>query len=666
MNANGKGFLWLSPLAMAVALAACGSDDNDRGRITLPGEQPGNQLLVMHNGSSNAGQVDLLDGRLNVIQTFNADANEGIALDLLGNLYAANDSGGAPSRLQALHKVVERSDNASAVSTLDRSLPAAGSMTLKGIAIAHEAGLVMAANLGGNSIEVFGTAAGENAVPLASTPLAGNAWDLVYDEPSDRLFLAMTNGTVVVVDDYVAGGFMATPSRTLTPDTAGTVSNIHGIAYQADTDTLVITDVGDAAVADDGRLYVIGNASTANGTVTPSRSLFGPATMMGNPVDLVLDGDKAYIAEKSNDAVLVYNNVVSGNSGDVAPDNVVDSTKPESLVLVVNQPVLADLSDIDESGTGFTGVAVTSNAPASPTDPDVVVLDVDLGAMQRGFATGLDRESLGFNQMGDAYITYDTGLAVINRLATGRDGEMFAASRDRLIEGANTGLSSPKGFDVADQQGWVLVTDNGDPAVRVYGAQAGGDVAPLFSTSLSVAPWDLDYDPDEDRLYVALTDGSVAVFDEYSTRRGSAGADRVITPAEGGVAFAAPTNLHGIVHVAETDQLILSDVGSGANPTDGKLYVLGNASGADGLTEVSVRIDDGDNNAVGATQLGNPVDIAFDGEHLYVAEKSQGMVLRFDNILSSAGGDVAPSLTWMQSAPESVSLISDDLGRSPE
>jgi len=666
MNANGKGFLWLSPLAMAVALAACGSDDNDRGRITLPGEQPGNQLLVMHNGSSNAGQVDLLDGRLNVIQTFNADANEGIALDLLGNLYAANDSGGAPSRLQALHKVVERSDNASAVSTLDRSLPAAGSMTLKGIAIAHEAGLVMAANLGGNSIEVFGTAAGENAVPLASTPLAGNAWDLVYDEPSDRLFLAMTNGTVVVVDDYVAGGFMATPSRTLTPDTAGTVSNIHGIAYQADTDTLVITDVGDAAVADDGRLYVIGNASTANGTVTPSRSLFGPATMMGNPVDLVLDGDKAYIAEKSNDAVLVYNNVVSGNSGDVAPDNVVDSTKPESLVLVVNQPMLADLSDIDESGTGFTGVAVTSNAPASPTDPDVVVLDLDLGAMQRGFTTGLDRESLGFNQMGDAYITYDTGLAVINRLATGRDGEMFAASRDRLIEGANTGLSSPKGFDVADQQGWVLVTDNGDPAVRVYGAQAGGDVAPLFSTSLSVAPWDLDYDPDEDRLYVALTDGSVAVFDEYSTRRGSAGADRVITPAEGGVAFAAPTNLHGIVHVAETDQLILSDVGSGANPTDGKLYVLGNASGADGLTEVSVRIDDGDNNAVGATQLGNPVDIAFDGEHLYVAEKSQGMVLRFDNILSSTGGDVAPSLTWMQSAPESVSLISDDLGRSPE
>jgi hypothetical protein len=664
MNVNGKGFLWLSPLA--VALAACGGDHDDRSLVTASDSATGNQLLVMHNGSSNAGQVDVLDGSLYVEQTFSADGNEGIALDLLGNLYVANDRGGAPSSLQTLHRVIERSNNAAAVPALDRDFPADGSITLKGIAIAHKAGLVMAANVGGNSVEVFGSAVGENAVPLASTALAGNVWDLAYDEASDRLFLAMTNGTVEVIDNYVAGGFMATPSRTITPDAAGPVSNIHGIAYQADSDTLVITDVGDAAVADDGRLYVIGNASTANGTVTPSRSLAGPATMMGNPVDLVLEGNKAYIAEKSNDAVLVYNNIVSGSSGDVAPDDVVESIKPESLALVVEQDVLADLSDIDETGTDFTGVAVTSNAPALPGDPDVVVLDLDLGAMQRGFSTGLDRESLAFNQLGDAYVTYDTGLAVINRLAIGRDGEMFSDSRDRVIEGASTGLSSPKGFDVADQQGWVLVTDNGSPAVRVFGAQAGGDVPPLFSTTLSVAPWDLDYDPSEDRLYVALTDGTVAVFDDYSTRRGSAGADRVITPAEGGVAFTAPTNLHGIVHVADTDQLILSDVGSGSNPTDGKLYVLDAASTADGVTDVSVRIDDEDNNAVGATQLGNPVDIAFDGEHLYVAEKSQGMVLRFDNILDSAGGDVAPSLSWMQSAPESVSLISEELARSPE
>ncbi|MBL4570080.1 MAG: hypothetical protein JKY21_02840 [Alcanivorax sp.] len=666
MNVNGKGLLWLSPLAVAVTLAACGGNGSDRSLINSPGVVQGPSLLVMHNGSGNAGEIDRLNADLEVQSTFNADANEGVALDLLGNLYAANDSGGAPSSLQVLHQLAERADGAMDVATLGRSVAAPGSMTLKGIAIAHQAGLVMAANIGGNSVEVYGTAAGGNATPLASTALAGNTWDLAYDEAADRLFLAMTNGTVIVVDDYVDGGFMATPARVITPDTAGSVSNMHGIAYQADSDTLVVSDVGDAAVADDGRLYVIENASTANGMVTPARTLAGPATKLGNPVDLVLDDSTVYIAEKSNDAILVYRNVFSGGSGDIAPNKVVDSIKPESLAIILEPELQPDLSDIDSTGTTFTGVAVTSNPPAAPGDPDVVVLDLDLGAMQRGFSTTQDRESLAFNQMGDAYITYDSGLAVINRLATDRDGEMFSVSRDRVIEGASTGLMAPKGFDVADSLGWVLVTDNGNPSVRVFGAQAGGDAAPLFTTSLSVAPWDLDYDPDSDQLFVALTDGTVAVFDSYSTARGSAGPDRVITPAEAGVAFTAPTNLHGIVYVAETDQLILSDVGSGANPTDGKLYVLDNGSTADGITDVTVNIDNGDNSTVGNTQLGNPVDIAFDGEHLYVAEKSQGMVLRFDNILDSAGGDVTPSQTWMQSSPESVSLIADYLGRAPE
>ena len=206
MNVNGKGLLWLSPLAVAITLAACGGNNSDRSRINVPGVAQGPSLLVMHNGGANAGQIDRLDARLEVQGTFNADANEGIALDLLGNLYAANDSAGAPSTLQVLHQLAERTDGSAAVPTLDRSVAAPGSMTLKGIAIAHEAGLVMAANIGGNSVEVFGTAAGASATPLASTSLSGNTWDLAYDEAADRLFLAMTNGTVMVVDDYVAGG----------------------------------------------------------------------------------------------------------------------------------------------------------------------------------------------------------------------------------------------------------------------------------------------------------------------------------------------------------------------------------------------------------------------------------------------------------------------------
>ena len=656
-------------LAAAISLAACGGNSSRNNSVTPP-EVRTDPILVMLNGSTNKGLINRLDSDLNVEARFSSGGNEGMAQDLLGNVYVADDTT-TPSSFQTIHLAAQREDSSLTDPALERDIDAPGSATVKGIAVAHEAGLLFAANVGGNSIEVFGTAAGDMAQPLASTALPANCWDLAYNETLDILFLAMTNGTILVVDDYVAGGFDATAARTITPGDGSSISNIHGIAYRAATDTLVVTDVGDAAVADDGKVYVISNASSASGMVTPDRTIAGPATMLGNPVDLILDGDKAYIAEKSNDAILVYNNIFSGASGDVAPNKTVASVKPESLVQIRTPSLGDDVSDIDDSSVTINGVLVSSNAPL-PGDPDVVVLDTDLTTVQRDFTVGESLESVSVNQLGDVYLTADDGanldgrIVVVNRLGTERDGEMFSLSRDRIVSGAATTLVSPKGFDVADEAGLLLITDNGDPAVKVFGAQSGGNAPPLFSTTLTVPPWDLAYDPDQDRLYVALTDGTVAVFDDYVANEGADDADRIITPAIGGSAVAAPTNLHGIVYVADSNALIVSDVGSGANPTDGKLYVIENADRAEGNTNVSVNIDNGDGTTVGNTQLGNPVDIAFDGSSLYVAEKSQDQVLRFDNILSSPGGDVTPDASYAQTKPESVVLLPDYLAPSEE
>ena len=57
------------------------------------------------------------------------------------------------------------------------------------------------------------------------------------------------------------------------------------------------------------------------------------------------------------------------------------------------------------------------------------------------------------------------------------------------------------------------------------------------------------------------------------------------------------------------------------------------------------------------TSLGNPVDIAFDGRNLYVAEKSNNALLRFDDILSHASGDVPWDFSLARTAPESVALV---------
>jgi hypothetical protein len=47
----------------------------------------------------------------------------------------------------------------------------------------------------------------------------------------------------------------------------------------------------------------------------------------------------------------------------------------------------------------------------------------------------------------------------------------------------------------------------------------------------------------------------------------------------------------------------------------------------------------------------------YTGSHLYVAEKSNNQVMRFDNILTSAGGDIAPNLSASFTAPESVAIV---------
>ncbi len=56
--------------------------------------------------------------------------------------------------------------------------------------------------------------------------------------------------------------------------------------------------------------------------------------MLGNPVDIAFDGSSAYNAEKSNDAVLIYRNVMDiEGSMDKAADEFIAISKPESVTL---------------------------------------------------------------------------------------------------------------------------------------------------------------------------------------------------------------------------------------------------------------------------------------------------------------------------------------------
>ncbi|MBX2859503.1 MAG: hypothetical protein KTR17_12655 [Cellvibrionaceae bacterium] len=665
-------FVTLLTLTCIAVLASCGGANETNNSVAI-GSLNG-EVFVMQNTLDNAGTVRRLTARLNDIDRFTVAANRGMAFDSLGNLYIAGDYNGAPSSLQVIANAVRRARGNSLYRIpnrhVDRHFTAAVWASFRGLSLAEAAGYIFVANSLGNTIEVFSTAAGSASGAVASFATPASPRDLSYDELADRAFIALTDGRIMVVDAFVAGHFSSSASRLIRlRSTAAT--NLRGIAYLPAKDTLVVSDIAHPDRADDGKLYVIENASRANGEVQAAKVIAGPSTLLGNPLDLQLLGETVYVAENSNNKVLAFSNIVEGEGGNIVASFSADVVGPESLAIVPRiLPRVTDISDI-ENPAAVAALALSLNPAVAAGNSDIVQFNTDFtyrrsarSQLPAQLITRKTIESIKYNSLGDAYVTFAEngfgGIYIINRAATHRALHQADTVLDRIIQGPATGLISPKGLDFSELHGLLIVAENAtaDPSIKVFSAQSEGNVAPLINTPLPISPWDVDYESSTDTLFIAATDGNVLVFDNYLKRGNEAVfADRVIRPTIDGQIIPAPSNLHGIVYVAGIDMLLLSDVGSPENPSDGKLYGIKNAARALGGTELAFYIDNGDNTAAGNTLLGNPVDIAFDGQHLYVAEKSQSYLLRFDNILQAGSGDISPSQGIPQIGPESVALL---------
>ena len=652
------------PAGMDGINGADGSDGNDGA----PGLSEG-VFLIANNGDANRGTVSRVDQNAAMLSRFTSGNNEGIVLDDAGNLIQAGDS--STGSLRTLCRMTSRSEGMY-MPGYDKDITGTntGLINPKGIHLASESGMVFVADFNGMRISVFGSQAAGDVMPVAEIALPAKPWDVTVDEVNDRMYVALTDGTVAVYDNVMTSGYAPTVMRTIVPaDADGNQLsvNLHGIVYDASGDRLIVSDVGDAAVADDGQLFVLNNAAMADGNTVPARQVGGPMSMLGNPVDIILTGTTLRVAEKSNDAILVFTNIFDGPDGDMAPTLATPTSKPESLVQVMPEMTSLDASDNALATTTINGIVVSSNpSAAGATTGQISRYSSVLSSTLGNFDAGMSIESVTIDTMGDGAITFDNpdssmgGVLVVNRLASMRDDDSYSMSQDHMIMGASTGLVTPKGVDVSSAHGLVFVAEfNPDtPAVQIFSSCASGDVAPLLSlvASNGARPWDVDYDAATDRAFVALTNGTVAVFDEVTRKLMSgmttiSGEDRLITPAMGGVAVSAPTNIHGIDYDPQSDSLVISDVGSAASATDGKLYVIPAAGMASGLSDMSVMI------AGPNSMLGNPVDLMLSNGHLYVAEKSNNVIMRFDNILNSASGDIAADYSISYTAPESVVVV---------
>lgn len=139
-------------------------------------------------------------------------------------------------------------------------------------------------------------------------------------------------------------------------------------------------------------------------------------------------------------------------------------------------------------------------------------------------------------------------------------------------------------------------------------------------------------------LYAVVDNSNrIAIFNDFFSETNS------FVTADAGVRIQNLVRTHGITYDSERDMMLLTDIGDAANDRDGALVLIRNftQAAADGF------VSTGEQTRVsgGASQLGNPVDVAMDADRqrVFVAERARdgGKVLVFKMPVLSGG--IAPT-----------------------
>ena len=507
--------------------------------------------------------------------------------------------------------------------------PTTGLVAPKGLEAAGPDNLILVADTGAKGVHAFaGNANGDVAPVFTITDLgaAEAVWDVHYVAAADTLYAAGTNGEVLVYEDFKMMQGQAGPDRTIVPtqDNLKISINLHGITV--DGDKLYLSDVGDAMDNADGQLFVLADVANLDGEVEVLQRIEGGD--LGNPVDIELrPGQNAslYVAEKANDKLLVYREDMMTN--ELKPAGELMVTKPESVALRTGTTLLLAQNS---AGVDMDG-ALLVNTPAMG-NPTAGAALTQIGSVTSVQSLVLAPDGRGYVSFDGPAVSDGGGVFVVDGLTSLVDMGEVDVIANRLW-GPETGIVTPKGIVLNAALDRLFIADTAAANIKVFDTAAFGDVAPLFVfDDLGGAPvWDVAYDDAEDRLYAAGVDGVVRVFDAALASMGNDAPARLIVPTDG--AEKISVNLHGIHYDAASKVLILSDVGDAMNPMDGAIFLIADADTAEGDVEVLAAIR-GDQ-----TRLGNPVDIAFDGTALFVAEKSNSAVLRYDEILAFTGVD---------------------------
>ena len=468
-----------------------------------------------------------------------------------------------------------------------------------------------------------------DALTLANTYSVGiNLWGIHANSRDLYAIVDNSNQLVLFTEFFDNADGLVAATQTITVEN---LVRTHGLNYNAGRDMMMLTDIGDAGIANDGALVVIKKFSSKIGDDMISADeqvrVGGPSSMLGNPVDVALDdnGNRIYVAERATNGGMILGFAVPVLSGGIKPGFVKAMPGASAVQIFGGQEAFCNFLNagtvaLETGGTETTiiidnvsdVISFTSTAPANPdatftyvvTDNDGMILGIPPGNM-----VDFDPAGVGICRvygvvytgdllaaMGDDFfeVEFSTECTVIssNRLTVNRLTPQ--APNTRIFASSNNSATV----------GVINVFDEGATIMDMF-ASNGMDADGLF------------YDEDNDRLF--QLNRSNSVVDVYTD---------VAAALDAG-------NMPTLVGSSTSD----FSNGRAIAVSGNKMVVANDVEGANTL----VTYDIGDDNSLTLNKI-NPVDFNLWGIHLNgsilfaIADNSNNVAL-IKNFFNKPGGD---------------------------
>lgn len=595
--APGRFFCHASlALATLGAGLACNKDGNSGN-----GSQAG---LNLYRGvyATSTGPIDQFDVRgLLRVSRYDADVNLSLVADRNIDLYGTRDSGGTQN-IRVLNRSLNRfagfsngRDGEIFVTGLNRGL---------GIVSVDSRDLLIVANSNGamSNVLVIGKhARGSSGSPVAALGstasfTTGEPRGIAYDEPRDRLYVAISDGTIAIYDNFLAAGLPGNLAPTARPGVnvaGGGAVILSGLTLLQGTDVLVLSNLGatSGTVNLDGSILLLAGASQLGAGNATAQLVGLPGTPLADPVALsAVNGSDVIGTDSATGEIFgitgllgqgVFARYTLGRNSTAQGV----ATAADDREVANNFPQLNDLLYLDQDDntrTNNTGVAGVFDSDAIPG----IGGTVSVNAIRKGADNVLYASFTNGTVGGVVTLSAPlTGTGVANASPRPLASLTPDLRLDGVLSGAATQLVNPVDMALDRRNGLLYVAEAGATrAIRVFGAVSGGNSAPLFSiTNLGFAsfiPSGIAHEPVTDRLVVAgnvAGSGRILVYDEVSKSLGAGGPTQAFTPGGLGSDVQAATRVavsfDPILEDINTDRLfiVFGDNGTGAN-NDGQIF----------------------------------------------------------------------------------------------